>query len=387
MSLVRVVAVPIVASLLIGGVPPVLRAQSPRPNAQVASRPTPPSLTAAGDTGSAADAPEREAPWVLRVVRSVEFTGFAAVQGTARSVPGDAYTISAAELDATAEFWPSLQGAIALARDGTQMVVAAGFLDLHLGGARVAPRGKIFAERGMHLQAGRFDIPFGGDWQRFAPPDRGLSSAPAITDIVSDGGLNDDGVRAFSVGARWNASAWLVRGALNGRAVGARVALTPFSNPFVFRAPASERPLELGLSVHADGREGKIVDQRAALDVDLRRGDLNLAAEWQERRVVQEMAGLTVGRARGWHVSGEVPAPTVGWASPLLLARWESMRGDALGTPELGDALRLTRAVAGTRVALGEWVLLKCEVGWRMGTTSADVMPARSWLLDAVIRW
>lgn len=343
-------------------------------------------LPAQSPGAAPADSGAVDARWV-RIARSVALTGFAAVQGTARSVPGDPFVLSAAELDGTVEFGNSLQGAIALARDGTQLVVAAGFFDLHVGGARIAPRGKIFAERGFHLQAGRFDIPFGGDWQRFAPPDRALSSAPAITDVMADGGLNDVGLRTFSVGARWNASAWLVRGALAGRAVGARVALTPFSNPFVFRAPAAERPVEIGLSTHLDGRDGKIVDQRAALDIDVRHGDFTVAGEWQERRVVQELAGLTTGRARGWHLSAEAPLPVPGPLGTLVLGRWESMRGDALATDGLPDALALRRAVAGARVAVGEWVLLKCEVGWRLGATTDGALPARSWLLDAVIRW
>jgi hypothetical protein len=320
-------------------------------------------------------------------VQSIAVSGFAAMEGTAHSVPGHAVTLSAAELDGTIEFGRALQGAVALARDGTQLALAAGFLDLHVGGARIAPRGAIFAERGMHLQAGRFDVPFGADWQRFAPPDRGLSSAPAITDLMADGGLNDVGLRAFSVGARWNATAWIVRGALAGRAMGARVALTPFSNPFVFRGPEDERPLEIGLSTHVDGRDGRMVDQRAALDVDLRHGGYGLAAEWQNRRVVHSVQGLSVGHAQGWHVSAELPVPSLPRFETLVLARWEAMRGDALGTPGLADATALRGAVAGARVTVGSRALMKCELGWRLGATDREVMPARRWLWNLVLTW
>lgn len=344
-------------------------------------------IAVAQPSGTPAGEVQRDARW-LRAVRSISLSGYGVAQSTARSVPDDPFSLLATELDGAIEFGRALQGAVALVYDGTRLAMPVGFLDLHVGGARIAPRGGIFAERGFHLQAGRFDLPFGGDWQRFAPPDRALSSAPAVTDLIADGGLNDMGVRAFSVGAQWNASAWLVQGALAGRALGARVALTPFSNPFVFRGPASARPFEIGLSTHLDGRDGRIVDQRAAFDVDLRHGDFNLAAEWQDRRVVHEVQGLAIGRARGWHLSTELPVWSPGAVGTLVLARWEAMRGDALGTPGLGEETALRRAVAGIRVDVGSWVVLKCEVGWRLGAPERNGLSARSWLLDAMImKW
>lgn len=37
-------------------------------------------------------------------------------------------------------------------------------LDWHpFGGGSVAPRGRLWAEKGFHIQVGRFDVPFGND--------------------------------------------------------------------------------------------------------------------------------------------------------------------------------------------------------------------------------
>jgi hypothetical protein len=326
-------------------------------------------------------------PW-RRAVESIALSSFVVVRNTAHSTPGEPLSLSWVELDGTVEFVHALQAAVSFVRTDGQVTLAAGFLDLHVGGAGIAPRGRIFAERGMHLQAGRFDIPFGGDWPRFAPNARALSSGPAITDVIDDGGLNDVGLRAYSTTARWNASAWVVRGALSGHALGGRVGLTPLSNPFVFHTPASERPLEIGLSTHLDGREGRIDDQRAALDVEVRHRDFDLAAEWQERRVLRDVRDLTAGRAHGWHIAAELPGPSYKSVGSLLLGRWEALRGDALDTPGLPEMTSLRRVVAGTRVSIGTWMLLKCEVGWRLrDMATATALPARSWLLDAIVQW
>lgn len=342
------------------------------------------------DAGNHAGAnePRRDPEGPLeRIARSVSASGFLVAQSTARSAPGELLSLTTVELDGTIELGERLQAAVSVVHADNAVELPVGFIDVHFGGAHIAPRGQIFAERGVHLQAGRFDLPFGADWQRFASTDRGLSSAPSITDVMNDGGLNDVGVRAYSVTARWNASAWLVRGALGHRAGGARVALTPFSNPFVFPAPLSDRPVELGVSTHVDAGDEGIADQRVALDLALRRGDLTVDAEWQERRALRAVQDLVPGRARGWHLSAEMPVPSVGPVGGLLLARIEGVRGDALGTEGLADATFARRAAAGTRIAVGSWLLVKCELGWRLGARTDDGSPARAWLLDAVVRW
>lgn len=67
--------------------------------------------------------------------------------------------------------YKSFQVAAALVfNEGAELGVA--FIDYHLYGGGIAPRGRLFREKGMHIQVGRFDVPYGNDWQHFASVNR-----------------------------------------------------------------------------------------------------------------------------------------------------------------------------------------------------------------------
>lgn len=343
-------------------------------------------VPAAGRAQPRSDA-ERAVPAWRQVLSSITLAGFAEVAGEPRAASRAAWSLAAVEVDGSIEFGRSVQGAVAIVRDGDRAALGAGFLDLHVGGGRVAPRGAIFAERGVHLQAGRFDLPFGGDWAYFAAPDRGFGAPPLTTELLADGGLNSDGVRLFAVRARWNATTWLVRGGLSGRAMGARLGLTPLSNPFTL-SPGIERPVELGVSVHTDGREGLVADQRIATDLTLRSDAANLVAEWQRHRVVRDLGVLTTGVTSGWYIGAEVPWSRNATLAGLVQLRWEGVSGDALWDPALGGAIAGHRLLSGVRVDLGSLVTLKTEVGWAIGGESRALAPVRSWTLNLIAkRW
>jgi hypothetical protein len=58
---------------------------------------------------------------------------------------------------------------------------------------KTRPRG----EEGFHVQLGRFDVPFGNDWQFFASKDSVSISRPLTTDGIMDGGYNNVGLRVL----------------------------------------------------------------------------------------------------------------------------------------------------------------------------------------------
>jgi hypothetical protein len=114
-----------------------------------------------------------------KISYGVELTGF--FDTTLANPANNPNYISAGvlELDFTRSLGKYFQGAAAVVYDphgGTHLTV--GFVDYHFFGGLIAPRGRIFVEKGFHLQAGRFDIPFGNDWQYFASKDRMTVTPP-----------------------------------------------------------------------------------------------------------------------------------------------------------------------------------------------------------------
>jgi hypothetical protein len=111
---------------------------------------------------------------------------------SARAVrPGDFEIDLSRELGEHAQ----LAAAIVTNDEGTNLTV--GYLDVHFFGGLIAPRGKLPREKGFHVQIGRFDVPFGNDWQYFAPKDRLELSAPLTTEAILEGGGNDAGIRVL----------------------------------------------------------------------------------------------------------------------------------------------------------------------------------------------
>ena len=62
---------------------------------------------------------------------------------------------------------------------GAELGVA--FIDYHIFGGLISTRGRLFKEKGIHLQVGKFDVPFGNDWQRYISPHRITFSPPLTT--------------------------------------------------------------------------------------------------------------------------------------------------------------------------------------------------------------
>lgn len=59
--------------------------------------------------------------------------------------------------------------------------IAVALIDYHLFDDRVPPRGRIFNNQGLQIQAGRFDLSFGIDYQNFANKDRVTVTVPLTT--------------------------------------------------------------------------------------------------------------------------------------------------------------------------------------------------------------
>ncbi len=189
------------------------------------------------------------------------------------------------EVDLDRDFAPNLSASAAVVfENDSAPELTVGFVDYYLGGKSVAPRGKIFVEKGFHLQLGRFDVPFGNDWLYFANKDRITVSPPWTTDLVMNGGYNEWGLRAFGAAPSYNYVFMILQGVGAGSSYGGRIGFTPFTNPFSLSRRMESHPLEVGFSYLYDINGQNGFQERAwAFDFDVQSGGSHLVGEFMQR--------------------------------------------------------------------------------------------------------
>ncbi|MBI4913883.1 MAG: hypothetical protein HY823_14205 [Acidobacteria bacterium] len=261
-----------------------------------------------------------------------------------------------AELDLSAELHDRLDATAALVTNKEGTLLTVGFLDYHPYGGTIAPRGRLWVEKGFHVQAGRFDIPFGNDWQFFASKDSTTIARPLTTALIMDGGYNDAGLRVLGNDGTLNFNAFLVRGFSRGHLAGGRLGFTPFGNPFSLKGAREPKTLEIGLSYLFDaGRGGRKSGWAAASDAEIRVDAWTLRGEYIAR--VQDPGdGSERTRSEGWHLTQEF-APGGPW--PVFFLRYE--RAWIQGPPEEPSPGPATLGSAGFSLTLGGLLQVKVE--------------------------
>ncbi len=253
------------------------------------------------------------------------------------------------ELDGEAELHEDLQAALAITRDREGLHWPVGFLDFNPFGGTVAPRGRLSGVQSLHVQVGRFDVPFGSDWQYFASKDSTSMARPLGTEVLMEGGANDLGLRILGDTGTLSHTAYVLKGSAGGRRVGGRLGLSPLENPYALGAPRGPHLLEFGLSGFQDLQSR---ERGLALDLEVNLASFTLRGEWLERRSKPWRA--KPGRLqRAWHLGFEKALPWTGCQAQAY-GRWERILEPGTGP---GDA----RIVAGLRLGLREWLLLKVE--------------------------
>ncbi len=137
----------------------------------------------------------------------------------------------------------------ALSGGSTMAGIAVALVDYHLFNDRIPPRGRIFNNKGLHIQAGRFDLPFGNDYQNFANKDRISITAPLTTSRMQMGGYNADGVRSYGSWDMFNYSVFWTDAlyANDGHTIGGRAGLALGQNTYKIHN-ANPEGIELGIS-------------------------------------------------------------------------------------------------------------------------------------------
>ncbi len=242
-------------------------------------------------------------------------------------------------------------------------------LDFHpWGGGSVAPRGALWLDKGLHIQMGRFDVPFGNDYQYFASKDGVTVSRPLTTALIMDGGYNDRGLRILGNNGTLNLNAFTLRGFGAGRLYGFRTGFTPFGVPFALKESKEPKRLEVGLSAFIQRAPGGHQAERAcALDLEMHLGAFTLVAEalGRQRRPLEGPALWQ----RGWHVT---PQWSFGEGKPTAFARYERVWGTP---PDAEDpeaaAAPTTRFCAGLSTTFWGTVQTKVEFQRSIRTSPA----------------
>ena len=278
------------------------------------------------------------------------------------------------ELDATADLIDDFQASVAVLNDSTGLSIPVSFIDYNTSGGRIAPRGRLWVEKGFHVQLGRFDVPFGNDWQFFASKDSVSISRPFTTDLVMNGGYNDEGMRALGNDGSYNFNVFVLRGFNAGHLVGTRLGMTPFGDPFSFNSARDANIFELGLSYFYDGNSSwRKNEVGEAVDAEIRMNDWLGRFEYMTRKqeALPDAERIIL---RGWHYTQEYSPDEMSMWPTTLFARYEQgvISPPEIATlgPEAGDE-RDVRVTAGFKTNLGgsDVVQWKFEVQHYLKTT------------------
>jgi hypothetical protein len=319
-------------------------------------------------------------------VSGIELSGFFDVQAAEPTADADALSMGDFELDLARNLGPYTQLAAAVVANDEGTNLAVGFVDVHFFGGLIAPRGRLPVEKGFHLQFGKFDVPFGQDWQYYAAKDRIELSAPLTTESLLDGGFNDTGLRILgSTGGALNYSAFVVRSDDSGSLYGGRIGLAPFDNPYRFEPRT--HVVETGLSVLQDiDGSGDARTTFWAVDVGAQLARWHFRAEYLDRNARQTEEPSEQATRDGWHATIAYDAGEHGPLALLPYARYDTVRELAL---EDGATPRTKRVSAGFNGTLYGFLVLKLE--WQRLLASPVPFDAEegihrdSWLAQAVI--
>ncbi|HRY45015.1 MAG TPA: hypothetical protein P5164_13810 [Thermoanaerobaculia bacterium] len=352
-------------------------------------------LRAFGAEGAPETPPPAEAPETRQggtgrelsaVLRELSLSGFFDVTARDRRSEENVFAMGDFELDLARELGSSVQVAAALVVNDDGAALAVGFLDVHLLGGLVAPRGRLPVEKGLHVQLGRFDVPFGNDWQLYATKDRVEASAPLTTEELLDGGVNDVGLRVLGSDGTFGYTAYALRGEGSGNAFGGRVSIAPLDVPFRF--PPRLGLVEVGVSLlHDADDDGKTERTALALDAQTRSGPLSVRGEYVriDARPTEESPVRSV--RDGWHVTAAFEAGDLpGGVSLTPYARYDTVRGDE-GTAE--GSGRTVRVTGGANAALFARLTLKAEYRRTLeapeAIRAAEGFGRDAWLVQAVV--
>ncbi|MBM4065041.1 MAG: hypothetical protein FJ266_05285 [Planctomycetes bacterium] len=226
----------------------------------------------------------------------LEITGFFDFTLQSQDERDSPFEYGAFELDLEYAYNEHYAVSTALVWEDDSASVGVGVIDYHLFKSSVPVRGRIFDEPGFHVQAGRFDLPYGVDYQYFASVDRPNVSAPLTTERIQLGGYNSDGIRLYGTEGMFDYSLYAVDSLYgdNGSAVGGRMAFFPSRNPYKLHQFGTPRFAELGFSFLIDmDRDYDMRNGVYGFDFTLNYDKFLLVTEWMNRNSYEDILSGT----------------------------------------------------------------------------------------------
>lgn len=236
----------------------------------------------------------------------LEISGFFDVSFSNYKNKPNIFKLGLFELDLEHSYENGFQVAAALVFDDEEgTYIGVGFIDYAFIGGPVPPRGRLFIERGVHIQVGRFDVPLGNDWNYVSPVKRYTVTPPLTTTRIMEGVYNDVGLRLLINFVAANFTLYTTQGieqkySFGGISYGSRLGITPFNNPFTVSSDFTPT-FELGFSYLYDlDTDGKKSEDVSVIDYESKIGGLILRSEVYKR---EKVAGVIF---EGFHL-------TTGW--------------------------------------------------------------------------
>jgi hypothetical protein len=280
----------------------------------------------------------------------------------------------------------------ALSGGSTMAGIAVALVDYHSFNDRIPPRGRIFNNQGLHVQLGRFDLPFGSDYQNFANKDRVTVTAPLTTSRMQLGGYNADGLRSYGSWGNFNYSAYWTDAiyANDGHTIGGRLGMALGQNAYRIHSNNPEG-IEFGVShlSELDG-ENRIRNTVYGLDLSLGYGmwrwqnEVMLLQAHQttliddENNIGTDLAYMPYGKGHqlGYHstltadMQGIIKHPVLAFAR---FSRWEPSQSLGLdydgSTVPIADISMLS---LGFNYKVSDHLALKFEYNDSLGTETGE---------------
>lgn len=297
----------------------------------------------------------------VTLLSALKISGFFDVSVSNYKNKPNVFRIGDFELDLEHKYDHFQVAAAIVFNEGTNLAV--GFIDYHIFGGEISPRGRLFQEEGLHLQVGRFDVPFGNDWRYHSPVERITVTLPNTTEIIMDGGYNDEGARLLLNHIWFNMSLYMLQGieeqySYGGNSFGGRLGITPFNNPF--QLERKEMPaLEIGFSyIHDIDRDGATAEKLFAGDIETKIGPVILTSEYYRR---DKNAGILF---YGYHVTGAFDFKAITPAPVKIYGRYDSVTSEevvSVNFREGRDKNGVTRFTTGINISIEDISYLKLE--------------------------